>query len=140
MTHMPHSFPTQNSHRLVVFQPDLRGTDFDRIEDIAADAITTARSAVAAIEDLPYDIFKPIQSYEKILRDAVERRRILTDDARLAMEEMLRQLARVEPDEATAALLDRLMRSLRDALESSHRVADLLAAERDIGWHRNIGR
>jgi hypothetical protein len=140
MTHMPNSFPTQNSHRLVVFQPDLRGTDFDRIEDIAADAITAARSAVAAVENLPYDIFKPLQTDEKILRDAVERRRILTDDVRLAMEDMLRQLARVESDEATAPRLDMLMRSLRDALEGSHRVADLLAAEKDIGWHRGIGR
>jgi hypothetical protein len=140
MTHIPTTFATQNSHRLVVYQPDRRGTDFDRVEDIAADAIAATRAAVAALDDLPYEIFKPFQTHEKILRDAVERRRILTDDIRLVMEEMLRHLARLDPDDATAALLERLVGRLRDALEGSHRVADLLAAERDIGWHRGIGR
>lgn len=62
----------------------------------------------------------------------------MSDDVRLAIEEMLRQLARAEANDTTAPLLDRLMRRLRDALEGSHSVADLLAAERDIGWHRGI--
>lgn len=140
MIHMPKTFPKQTSQHIVLFQPDQRSPDSERVEDIAADAIAAARAAAALLEDLPYEIFKPMQAYGEILRQAVERRRILTDDVRLAIEEMLRQLARAEADDPIASLIDRMMRRLRDALEGSHRVADLLAAERDIGWHRGIGR
>lgn len=140
MTKMPATFPTQNSHRIVVHQSDLRGTDFERVEDLAADAVAAARGAIRDAEDLPYDAFKPVEQALADLASAVERRRVQNDEFRLAAETALQGLARVEPAEPDAAAFDRVRRRLRDALNLSHRVADLIAAERDIGWLRRLGR
>lgn len=53
MTHMPKTFPKQSSQHVVLFQPELSGTDFERVEYITADAIAAAREAAAALTALP---------------------------------------------------------------------------------------
>jgi len=133
MLPMPTSFPAGNTHRLVHFQGDRTGTDFERVEDLAADAACAAREAVEALQDLPYDQFKPSQSSLARVAEWVRQRHVLSDDFRACCQDLLRDLARIEPDDTTARPIDLATRRLRDALNGSHRVADLLVAERDIG-------
>lgn len=127
----PNSYPTQNTHRMVHFFDAPRHTDFERIEDLLADAVRHLRAALVAMEALPYESFKPVQSWHRDLGRHAETQRLLTEDFRHAAHAALRELARQNP-EAAPELLDRLQRDLRDALEASHRVSDLLAAEREI--------
>ena len=136
----PNAFSAQNSHRIALFQPDVARPDLDRIEDIGADAIGTARMAVAYLEELPYETTKPIQGVIRTITTQVERRFVLTDDFRNAVISLLRHLAREDYTDEVVSDLDQAMRCLRDALNLSHRVQDLLAAEREIGWHRDLGR
>ena len=75
----PNAFSAQNSHRIALFQPDVARPDLDRIEDIGADAIGTARMAVAYLEELPYETTKPIQGVIRTITTQVERRFVLTD-------------------------------------------------------------
>jgi hypothetical protein len=51
---------------------------------------------------------------------------------------VLKHLVREDRGDEIAGDLELSMRHLRDALNYSHRVQDLLAAERDIGRHRGI--
>lgn len=134
------AFSAQNSHRIALFQPDVARPDLDRIEDIGANAIGTARTAVAYLEQLPYETAKPIQGLIRTITTQVEKRRVLTDDFRHAVASVLKHLAREDYTDKMAPDLDQAMRCLRDALNLSHRVQDLLAAEKDIGWHRDKGR
>jgi hypothetical protein len=55
----PFRIPSDNSHRIVLHQPDRRGTDFERLEDMA-------------VAELPYELFKPLEFHERVLRDAVK--------------------------------------------------------------------
>ena len=136
----PNAFTAQNSHRIALFQPDVARPDLDRIEDIGADAIGTARMAAAYLEELPHQTTKSIQSVIRTITTQVEKRRVLTDDFRHAVTLVLKHLAREEYIDEMASDLDHAMRCLRDALNLSHRVQDLLAAEKDIGWHRGLER
>jgi hypothetical protein len=138
MTRNPFRIPSDNSHRIVLHQPDRRGTDFERLEDIGADALGAARAALEALAELPYDLFKPLQFHERIMRDAVKHRRMVGQEFRDAVGNLLEAASALPECEAAHETLDRLNRSLTEALALSHRVADLLAAERDIGLHRGV--
>ncbi len=134
----PTSFPTQNTHRVVLFQPDAIRPDFERLEDICADAVAAARTAFEATDRLPHPLFKLIERPLATLAEAVSRRRVLSDDYRFALGDMLRALAAAEIGDAEADLHYLLCTALRDALNLSNRVSDLLAAEKDIGWQRGM--
>lgn len=134
----PNNFPTQNNHRIALFQPDLARTDFDRIEDIGADAIASARSAVDQLAHLPHATLKPIDGFFRTIRTSVDKRRILTEDFRHAALLVLNHLAQAKFSEDSNEDLDTLTRNLRDALNQSHRVRDLLASEKEIGLLRGI--
>ena len=131
----PKTFPTNNSHRMVLFLDQQLHGDYERIEDILANAARHTRAACEAIAQLPYEALKPLQSWVRDLDKHSERRRFLTDDYRHAARSALRELARMEP-EIASGLIDSAMRNLRDALEASHRVTDLLAAEQEIARSR----
>ena len=138
MLEKPNTFPTQNNYRIALFQPDIARTDFDRIEDIGANAISSARCAVGQLEHLPHASIKPIDGFVRTIRTSVNQRRILTEDFRHAVLLVLKHLVREDRGDEIAGDLELSMRHLRDALNYSHRVQDLLAAERDIGRHRGI--
>ena len=131
----PTTFPTSNTHRMVLFLDQQLHGDYERIEDILADAARYSRAASEAIAQLPYEALKPIQAWTRDLDKHYERRRFLTDDYLHAARSALRELARQDP-ELAPGLIDSAMRNLRDALEASHRVADLLAAEQEIARSR----
>lgn len=131
----PKTFPTNNTHRMVLFLDQRLHSDYERIEDILADAARYTRAAGEAIAQLPYEALKPLQSWTRDLDKHAERRRFRTEDYRHAAQSALRELARLDP-ELAPGLIDSAMRNLRDALEASHRVTDLLAAEQEIARSR----
>lgn len=131
----PTTFPTANTHRMVLFLDQQLHGDYERIEDILADAARYTRAASEAIAQLPYEALKPLQSWSGDLGRHCEKRRFLNDDYRHAAQSALRELARLDP-ELAPGLIDSAMRNLRDALEASHRVTDLLAAEQEIARSR----
>lgn len=131
----PQIWPGDNSFRVAVFQPDLHD-DFQKIEIMLADAIGHARIAIDAISALSSGTTRSLEPSIRYVIEAVEKRRILCVDFREYAQNALRQLARIDPEGEDAEALDTVQRGLRDALEGSHRVADLIAAEKDIGWHR----
>ena len=134
----PTSFPVGNSHRVAHFFPQQPVRDFERLEEILADAIAAAREAMARLDTLPQTLWKPIEAEARALRAQIGKRRLLSDDFRHAAEAILRRLARADIPEDAAEIAHLAAHRLRDALNLSHRVADLIAAERDIGWHRGI--
>lgn len=131
----PQIWPGDNSFRVAVFQPDLHD-DFQKIEITLADAIGHARTAIDAIQALSPETARSLEPSLRYVIEAVAKRRILSADFRDYAQNVLRQLARIDPEGEEAEALDTVLRGLRDALEGSHRVADLIAAEKDIGWHR----
>jgi hypothetical protein len=131
----PKTFPANNTHRMVLFLDQQLHGDYERIEGILADAARHTRAAGESIAQLPYEALKPLQCWVRDLDKHSERRRFLTDDYRHAARSALRELARLDP-ELAPELIDGALRNLRDALEASHRVADLLAAEQEIARSR----
>ena len=138
MTAAPHHIAATNTFRLVHHTQDEQARDFDRIEDLLADGLAAARAALEALELLPHEMLKPIETWHRAVTEQVGRRRLLNDQFRGDAEEILRRLARIDVAEADARAHDAVLRRLRDAVNLSHRVADLLAAEKDIGWHRGF--
>lgn len=135
----PTSYPTANTHRMVLFHDQKMHADFERMEDILADAARHVRTALEAITLLPYESYKPVQGWVGDLTKAAEKRRFLTEDFRHTAQSALRELAQLDPEQAPG-VIDRSMRHLRDALEASHRVNDLLAADQEITRHRHQHR
>lgn len=131
----PTTFPTANTHRMVLFLDQQLHGDYEHIEDILANAARHTRAASEAMAQLPYEALKRVQSWARDLDKHAERRRFLTDDYRHAARSALCELARLDP-ELAPGLIDSAMRNLRDALEASHRVTDLLAAEQEIARSR----
>lgn len=137
---MPSNFPTQNNHRVVLFLPEQSRDDFDHLEELAANGLRAARNALRSLEELKLREDRALYANIAELRETLEQRRLLNDQFRTIAASLLRRLGLQDPDEGTTEPLDQIMRDLQEALSLSHRVSDLLAAERDVGWHRGIGR
>ena len=137
MFHHPNRFASD--HRIVLFHQGSQ-PDFERLEDLTADAIRAARLGTECLAELPHDLTKPLRTYIKILADAVGNQRVLSDDFRHAAGSVLGALDSADTTGGVPARVELATRHLHDALAISHRVSDLLAAERDIGWHRAKAR
>ncbi|WP_299847940.1 hypothetical protein [uncultured Paracoccus sp.] len=112
-------------------------TDFERIEDIGADAIRATRRALDWCDLISGDAAVQLRRELADLRDIVERRSAMTRDARVslrAFRDALMAQGQGGPDTALAPLVS----ALHDAITASERVADLLASERHIGRCRGI--
>lgn len=134
----PTTFPAQNSHRVVQFNGENPKTDFERLEDIAADGLRALRRALDLLPELPTPVFNGLHAETKALRAHIDRRRLLTDQCRLDLEVCLTRIDGMALEDDQAPEIARLAHLLGQALGASHRVADLLAAEKEIGFHRGI--
>lgn len=134
----PTLFDTKNNHRVVHFFPETQPRDFDKIEDLLADATRAARDGLEAFEQMPRDEIARLDLVARTVRAAISKRRLLDETVRDGLRALLHALARIEPDDRTAEVHDRASRRLRDALNGSERVEDLIAAEREIGRARSI--
>ncbi|MDQ1900587.1 hypothetical protein RAH32_09030 [Paracoccus sp. WLY502] len=122
-------------HQLLVEQKS--ATDFERLEDIGADAIAAARHAHARAQALDGDTAYALRRELDDLRKIAENRTALTKDARESLRGLAKNLRdRVDAD--TSPPIGPLLEAVIDCLTASERVADLLAAERHIGRCRGI--
>jgi len=137
---MPSNFPTQNNHRVVLFLPEQSRDDFDHLEELTANGLHAARDALQSLQELKLQEDRALYADIAELGETLEQRRLLNDQFRTIAASLLRRLGLQDPDKGTTEPLDQIMRDLQEALSLSHRVSDLLAAERDVGWHRGIGR
>ncbi|PWR04041.1 hypothetical protein DKT77_03060 [Meridianimarinicoccus roseus] len=137
-TLLPGSIPTQNTHRLVVITAQAHPDEFARLEMSTADALAAARAALAAYHADP--IADPaLQPVIRALDDVIGRGRVLGPAFHDLADEALRYLSQIEADTMSATLCA-IQRPLGEALTLALRLSDLLAAEREIGWHRGIDR
>jgi hypothetical protein len=134
---MPTNFPTQNNHRVALFFPEQSRDDFDRLEELTANGLRAARNALRMLQELKPQEDRVLNANIAELRETLEQRRLLNDQFRAIAASLLRRLGLQDPDEGTTEPLDQIMRDLQEALSLSHRVSDLFAAERDVGWHRD---
>jgi hypothetical protein len=97
-----------------------------------------ARDALEALNELPRELNQSFASHHRLLTEKIEKRRVLNEDFRHAAQAVLYELSRMEVSESNVRIYSWAMKRLREAVNGSHRVADLLAAEHDIGWYRGI--
>ncbi|MCB1335966.1 MAG: hypothetical protein KDK10_00395 [Maritimibacter sp.] len=134
----PSSFASGSSHRVALFpQPT---SDFEKLEDMLADAIGAARDAVQHAPMLDYECFKPLQTWMADIEKCIDQGRLLSPDFRRPCDAALSSLRKNQPSADAASAHEHMTNGLATALQLSYRVSDLLAAERDIGWHRGVGR
>ncbi len=134
---MPSNFPTQNNHRVVLFFPEQSRDDFDHLEELTANGLRAARNAMRFLQELKLREDRALHANIAELGETLEQRRLLNDHFRSIVASLLRRLGLQDPGEGTTEPLDQIMHDLQEALCLSHRVSNLLAAERDAGWHRD---
>lgn len=132
---LPAAVPSANVHR--IFLHDSDRDDFERLEDLVADGLGALRGAIAAMRDLPGALALALDAAERGLRQEAEKRRLLSATCRTAIERWLDEAGRRAGPLAGDPVLARISHGLSEALAISDRALDLIAAERDIGWHRN---
>ena len=136
---LPNSFPAQNTHRLVMFHPDLPPRDdFDRLEELTANGLRAARNALQTLKALPHQRDRSLTADLVELTRSLEMRRLLNDCFIDAASGVLCHLSQGSFQEATPEQIERATHDLKEAVDLSNRVRDLLAAEHDVGWHRGI--
>ncbi|WP_101342316.1 hypothetical protein [Cereibacter azotoformans] len=137
---LPTIIPTQNNHRVVHFSGDSQPRDFERLEELGADAVAAAREAISLMPLLPTHLFNGLHSGLEALVPHIQSRRLLNDRARLALEICLQDMndLRSEVAEEDEESFEEIGRLLLAALQLSNRVSDLLAVEKEIGWWRGI--
>lgn len=135
---LPRSLSTQNTHRLVVITAEAQPDEFARLEITTADALAAARDALQAFKEDPIPD-RALQSAVLSLSDLVGKSRVIGSEFQDLAHQALDRIAFIATEDRSEQFA-RIERHLREALALSRRVSDLLAAERDIGWHRGIGR
>ncbi len=134
----PTHFPNDNSHRVALFLQPTDRDDFDRLEELTADGLQAARKALEDLTSLTMQLDRTATANLTELRQAVEKRRLLNDRFVDAATDLRTQIGGMEHREDCAEIIERVEQELKQAIALSNRVRDLLAAERDVGWHRGI--
>lgn len=129
--------PASNTHRVILVGAERPLTDFERLEEILAGAIGQAREALALLDRLPGECRLATRLEERALRGHVERRRLLSEKARSDVGAYMYALERWQAGRDPCPAIAAVEASLREARSTAERVADLIGAEQDIGWHRS---
>ena len=90
---------------------------------------------------------RPVYSRFTEFKKHLDKRRVLNEDYLNVTGAILRHLEGIDHSDETLVrtqaesnLLINIVNLLQEAIDLSNRVLDLLAAERDVGWHRGLGR
>ena len=134
----PTSFPSSNSHRVALFLPEQSRDDFDRLEELAANGLRATRTALQTLKAMPHQSDRSLAADLAELTRSLEMRRLLNDRFIDAASSVLCHLPQGAFQEATPEQIERAIHDLTEAVDLANRVRDLLAAERDVGWHRGI--
>jgi hypothetical protein len=135
---LPSSFPAGNTHRVVLFQAPTEPPEFERLEEMTADAAGHIRDALALIDALPGDHSYALQGAAKELRWHLDERRVLNDCCQLACDDFLDRVCQIQQELGAHEVLAAIHSKVAAAVRMSRRVGDLLAAEKDVGWHRGL--
>ena len=134
----PTSFPISNSHRVALFLPEQPRDDFDRLEELAANGLRATRTALQVLKAMPHQSDRSLTANLAELTKSLEMRRLLNDRFIEAASGILCHLSQGAFQEATRKQIERATHNLTEAVDLANHVRDLLAAERDVGWHRGI--
>jgi len=126
MHHQSNFFGNVRPQAIAPLQLDLHNEDLHRIQ-------TLALKARDSLHDLSQDCLRGAIFNLQFFDAQIAQKRVLSEAFRDASSALLRNLVRIEPSEDQAFALDRVIRRLRDALNASHRGADLLDAKQEIG-------
>ena len=136
---MKHANITKNqSYSITAHLPQFADNDLNRIEHIGADAIAEARYFRTGLRDLSHGTLKPVRDKVRRVCDLIDKDRVLTDDFQHHATELLVALAALNVQDSEANALDFTLRMLFSSLTGSHRVSDLLSAERAVGRYRGL--
>ncbi|PWE48989.1 hypothetical protein DEM26_14050 [Thioclava sp. NG1] len=94
------------------------------------DVNTLAREAIDALDALPADALRGAECDRDFCERLVVKGDVFGEEFREAGAEILRHLARIEPEERFAREFDSAMRRLRDAINASYSMAVAFGAER----------
>ncbi|PFG62717.1 hypothetical protein AXZ77_1303 [Thioclava sp. ES.031] len=97
---------------------------------------TMAHEAIDALDALPADALRGAECDRDSCERLVTEGDVVGEDFREAGAEILRHLARIEPDETIAREFDSAMRRLRDAINASYRLAVDLGVEQRTAIRR----
>lgn len=138
---MPTSFTNANTHRLVHFNPDSKCSDIERLDDLAADAVEMTREALSLVPGFDTPTHNALHAHVGAIERHAARRHMLGDACQADLEACIEAVCKVlEIDDTEGSVLVAFLALLREVLNRSHRVSDLVAAEREIGRMRGIGR
>lgn len=136
----PAAVAQAHTYRVVHLQPDQAATDFERLEDLLADGLGAAREALTA-PGLPRGAEAAMGQPLRLLREHVlGRRRLLSEPCRGALASCIAAARGWSEEHGPTPVLEAVVGGLERALAVSHRVEELLAAEREIGAARGICR
>ncbi|MBC7145989.1 MAG: hypothetical protein H5U24_11365 [Thioclava marina] len=97
---------------------------------------TMARVAIDALDTLPADALRGAKFDREFCERLVIKGEVVGEDFREAGAQVLRHLARIEPEERFVRELDSAIRRLRDAINGSYSTAVAFGAARAIGTQR----
>jgi hypothetical protein len=113
-----------------------RGCQMFQLPCLIDDVNTMAREAIGALDALPADALWGAEFDRDIYERLVIKGDVVGEDFRATGAEILRHLARIEPEERFARELDSAMRRLRDAINGSYRTAVAFGVERATSIQR----
>lgn len=130
---MPNIFPTQNTHRLVHLTPQ---PDYERLEEMTADAIAHLRAAVDAVHTLPEADRKALPVQIRALVTHALSGDVLSPDMQDAAMDVLTVLDRIVARGSADETVRQMCADIRAAMDLGRRVFDLIIAEHRIGEMR----
>ncbi|WP_172841227.1 hypothetical protein [Rhodovulum sp. P5] len=116
------------------------GGGIDVQQDVGDPHIGQARAAADALAGLSGGSRLKIEKWSRNVVRHVDRRRAAHDDFRTDAEILAARLRALEIDGEGAQARDTALYHLSEALRLSHRVSDLVAAERDLAYLRGLTR
>lgn len=133
-------FSGPDHRRIDLLQSNAVTRDLDRLEEILAEGYAAIREAVARLAALPPDLAVPLEAEARAVRDAFVKHRLLSADCRNAIRRWLTKADLHVGSRDSNRTIARVRDLLNEAQGASDRVLDLLAAEREVRWHRTNGR
>ncbi len=130
----PTTFPTNNTHRVVLFTPDRKAPDYKRIPELGADALAALRAALRRVPELSPEVARNLSEEIVALQVQLDQRTCLNDTALAALGKCGKRLTHLDRDDAA----DSFAGHLSEALTHATRAADLIAAHREftqLRWH-----
>lgn len=135
-TAMPTSYLRANTHRVVLLQPGNMPPDSERLVELLADGLRAARQVLLAHGQHPATRRAVDDAAARLREHVVVGRRLCADDVRGALEGYASALRASREGRGTAPEVEVALEHLERALEVSHRVDELLAAEAAVRERR----